>query len=127
MIDDIKHKNSLLQSMGSEYFNEDVPSHALFDNVQRSELEKTIYAINPLTGFPDSDIGIMNNSTISPTLRQAIQNINHSVEPTAPSSFDDDALLDSVQQPFESKFSYYDRLKQESDEYINSKRNSKEE
>lgn len=126
MNDNISYKNSILKLKGSQYFNEENPSNSRFDDIQRSELEKVVFAKNPLTGFPDSDVAIMSDSRVSPTLRQAIQNMNHVIQPNAPSSFDDDVLLDSVQQPFESNESYYDRLQQERNDYINSSKKTEE-
>lgn len=126
MLDNISYKNSILKLKGSQYLNEENPSNAVFDSVQMSELEKVVFSKNPLTGFPDSDIAIMSDSRVSPTLRQAIQNMNHVIQPNAPSSFDDDALLDSVQQPFESNEAYYDRLQQESNDYVNSSKKTEE-
>lgn len=111
----IKLKNKILQRKGSVYLNDEPKVNALFPVKQVSELEKTVYSVNHLTGLPDSDISIMTDTNVSPVLRQAIQNSSQVYTPNAPSSFDADAILDNVQRPLETKAEYYDRLKENAD------------
>lgn len=114
MIRTNKEKNAVLAAAGVLFHNDDfvIPDEEVTSSPVKSELEKVVYAVNPLTGFPDNDLRIMNDSNVSPTLRQAIHNANHVVSPVGPSSFDDDAVLDSQQQPYESDDEYLDRLQE---------------
>jgi len=106
----IVEKNRLLKLKGSMFLNENIVVPTIVRPVDKDELIDTVYGTNPLTGLPYSDIDVMNRRDVSETVRSAVGRLQKRIPSNAPSSYDDDDLLDSVQQPNESNDDYIARL-----------------
>lgn len=118
-MDIIEKKNKLLKlkDVGLESVNH--IEHYNKCSSPSDPLINEIYKINPSTGLPDNDMRTLNDPNVSVTLRNAIGIMQKKIEPTAPSSFDSDVILDANRNVNETDEQYLNRIKDETNKYLN--------
>lgn len=112
-------KNKLLKLKGIDLEAVNHIEHYNICSSPSDPLITEIYKVNPSTGLPDNDLRMLNNPNVSVTLRNAIGNMQKKIDPTAPSSFDGDVILDANQNVNESNEEYLNRIKDDTDKYLN--------
>lgn len=117
-MDIIEKKNKLLKLKGVELESVNHIEHYNNCLSPSDPLINEIYKINPSTGLPDNDLRTLNNPNVSITLRNSIGNMQKKIEPTAPSSFDSDVILDANRNVNETDEQYLNRIKDETDKYF---------
>lgn len=117
-MDIIQKKNKLLKLKGIPLESVNHIEHYNQCSSPSDPLINEIYKINPSTGLPDNDLRTLNNPNVSITLRNAIGNMQKKIDPTAPSSFDSDVILDANRNVNETDEQYLNRIKDETDKYL---------
>lgn len=109
---DVNYKNAVLKAQGSKLHNDPIKYSKVDEKgVEMSELERVIYAPNPLTGFPDNDLQMQDDMQTRIELRDALAKRNYPVASDSSTVDDDDLILDGMQKNDESDVAYANRLK----------------
>lgn len=85
------------------------------DVIPTNTLDKVVFAPNPLTGLPDNDQVLIRDGKLDANLVHALDARNRVMQDDAIGSFDDDAVLDTLQYNNESDEDYSLRMR----EYVN--------
>lgn len=118
---DIDKKNAVLKVCGIKLLNVE-PAPLYNDAVsKKTELDSILFQMHPKWGFPVSDSELMNDSSVSQTIRNAIEQRNIPRSVSSNGIDDDDVVLDTMIRDCESPIEYYDRMKPYTDELENKK------
>lgn len=106
-----EQKDDLLKVRGSAIFNATRKPFESDVNIQQSELLNIVYAVNPKTGFPSSDLEVQENPNTPIAVRSALEKYNRPINTRSPSSLDDDEVLDGMQYLHETDDEYSNRMR----------------
>lgn len=119
MFDIDEYKAQVIKSRGLNLVNEKRVIELPTTEIEMTDLERVIYAPNPETGFPDSDLALQMDESIRPEIRNALIARNAKIENLALSHDNDDVVLDTIRRGDESDLSYSERMQQYVDDFRN--------
>lgn len=103
-------RNLILKARGVNLRNGVYKPHTVNVNKSHNELIDTVFAVDPSTGFPSSDLSVMNNPNTSASIKQAIEHLQSPLNRSYLGLDDDDVVIDTVQGVNESDIDYAERM-----------------